>query len=112
MASRRAIVEDGAERMGQLDAAFGLTKAQNAEIISRWLLEAVKRGYKPAYARLEPFLTSVGRRKFLDPLYSALATTPEGKKLALAIYAKARPGYHPIAQATVDKILADTSDDN
>lgn len=94
------------ERMGELDAAFGLTNAQNAEIISRWLRESVNRGYKPAYARLEPFLTSVGRRKFLDPLYTALAATPEGKKLAAAIYAKARPGYHPIAQATVDKILA------
>ena len=99
------------ERMDALDAAFGLTKAQNAEIISRWLRESVNRGYQPAYGRLEPFLTSVGRRKFLDPLYSALAATPDGKKLALAIYAKARPGYHPIAQATVDKILKDASDD-
>jgi aminopeptidase N len=99
------------ERMGELDAAFGLTKAQNAEIISRWLQESVKRGYKPAYTRLEPFLTSVGRRKFLDPIYSALAATPEGKSIALEIYAKARPGYHPIAQATVDRILAESDND-
>jgi leukotriene A-4 hydrolase/aminopeptidase len=95
------------ERMADLDAAFALSQAQNAEIISRWLLESVKRGYQPAYARLEPFLTSVGRRKFLEPLYRALAATPDGKKLASEIYAKARPGYHPIAQATVDKILAE-----
>lgn len=95
------------ERMAELDAAFGLTQARNAEIVSRWLRESVNRGYKPAYARLEPFLTGVGRRKFLDPLYSALAATPEGKKLAVEIYAKARPGYHPIAQATVDRILAE-----
>jgi aminopeptidase N len=99
------------ERMGELDAAFGLTKAQNAEIISRWLQESVKRGYKPAYTRLEPFLTSVGRRKFLDPIYSALAATAEGKSIALEIYAKARPGYHPIAQATVDRILAESDND-
>jgi hypothetical protein len=94
-----------------LDAAFGLTKAQNAEVISRWLQESIKRGYKPAYTRLEPFLTTVGRRKFLEPIYTALAKTPEGKQLALGIYAKARPGYHPIAQATVDKILADSGSD-
>ena len=105
-------VDLSVERLAELDAAFGLTGAQNAEIISRWLLESVKRSYKPAYTRLEPFLTSVGRRKFLDPLYSALAATSDGKKLALEIYAKARPGYHPIAQTTVDKILADAADDD
>ena len=94
------------ERMAELDAAFELTEAQNAEIIARWLQESVERGYEPAYVRLEPFLTSVGRRKFLTPLYEAMVKTPEGKQRAAAIYEKARSGYHPIAQATVDQILA------
>jgi hypothetical protein len=31
--------------------------------------------------------------------------TPEGQKRARAIYAKARPRYHPIAQNAVDKIV-------
>jgi hypothetical protein len=31
--------------------------------------------------------------------------TPEGKARALAIYRKARPTYHPIAVAMVDKIV-------
>jgi leukotriene-A4 hydrolase len=35
-----------------------------------------------------------------------LVKTPEGRKRAEAIYAKARPGYHPIATGTVDRILA------
>ena len=30
---------------------------------------------------------------------------PDGKARAAAIYQKARPGYHPITQATVDGIL-------
>ena len=29
-----------------------------------------------------------------------------GRERARAIYAQARPGYHPIAQATIDKLLA------
>lgn len=98
-------------KMAELDKAFHLTQAQNAEIIARWLQESVQRGYEPAYARLEPFLTSVGRRKFLKPLYDALVATPEGKQRAAAIYAKARAGYHPIAQATVDQILAEARND-
>jgi leukotriene-A4 hydrolase len=94
------------ERMAELDAAFDLTQAQNAEIIARWLQESIERGYEPAFVRLEPFLTSVGRRKFLSPLYEALVKTPAGKERAVAIYEKARPGYHPIAQATIDQVLA------
>jgi hypothetical protein len=43
----------------------------------------------------------------LDPIYTALAATPDGKKIATDIYGKARAGYHPIAQATVDKILGE-----
>ncbi|WP_435007066.1 M1 family metallopeptidase [Tundrisphaera lichenicola] len=94
-----------AERMAELDAAFGLTDRGNAEIAAQWLQIAVKNGYQPADARLEAFLTSIGRRKFLMPLYRELIQTPEGKTRAAAIYAKARPFYHPIAVDSVDKLL-------
>ena len=50
-------------------------------------------------------LVSVGRRKFLRPLYAALAKTEAGRLRAMSIYRKARPGYHPIAVATIDEIL-------
>ncbi len=94
-----------AEQMRQLDTTFGLTASGNAEIADQWLLMAVRNGYEPAYARLEEFLTTVGRRKFLKPLYEELAKTPEGKERALRIYKKARSGYHPISQATIDEML-------
>jgi len=93
------------ERMTELDAAFELTQARNSEIAHQWLLESVRRGYRAADARVERFLIEVGRRKFLKPLYEALAETPEGKQRALSIYEKARPGYHPISSGTIDQIL-------
>ena len=93
------------DRMAELDAAFGLTGRGNAEIAAQWLLIAIRNGYRPADARLEAFLTSIGRRKFLMPLYRELIKTPEGKARALAIYARARPFYHPIAVESVDKLL-------
>src|SRR5687767_6164595 len=94
-----------AEKLAELDAAFRLTDAGNSEITNQWLLLAIASGYEPAHARLERFLTSMGRRKFLKPLYEELVKTPEGKARALAIYRKARPTYHPIAVTTVDKIV-------
>ncbi|MDQ5872197.1 MAG: M1 family metallopeptidase, partial [Acidobacteriota bacterium] len=93
------------EKLAELDGAFHLTDAGNSEITSQWLLLAITSGYEPAYPRLERFLTSMGRRKFLKPLYEELVKTPEGKARALAIYRKARPTYHPIAVTTVDKIV-------
>ena len=92
-------------RMEELDRTFGLTKRENAEIAAQWLLMAVRSGYHASDARLETFLTSIGRRKFLMPLYRELLKTPDGTNRAKAIYAKARPFYHPIAVESVDKLL-------
>jgi leukotriene A-4 hydrolase/aminopeptidase len=93
------------KQMKELDAAFGLTKIGNAEIAHVWLLAAVRNKYTPAYPRLEEYLTSIGRQKLIKPLYEELAKTPEGKQRAKSIFAKARAGYHPIAQASVGKIV-------
>ena len=94
-----------AERLAELDGAWNLTERGNAEIAAAWLECAVRAGYEPAYPRLESFLISIGRRKYLKPLFTALARTPEGKQRAMEIYSKSRAGYHPIAQGTIDEIL-------
>ncbi len=95
----------GAERMAELDREFNLTKRGNSEIAFQWLLMSIKNNYTAADARLEEFLTSIGRRKFVKPLFEELAKTPAGTKRANEIYTKARPGYHPITAASVDTIL-------
>jgi aminopeptidase N len=91
--------------LAELDRQWKFTQSGNSEIVAQWLLMAVRAGYAPAYERLEQFLTTVGRRKYVKPLYEALIKTPEGRARAEAIYRKARPAYHPITQATVDAIL-------
>lgn len=93
------------ERMAELDRAFGLTRAGNSEVVFAWLMQAVKSDYEPAYPRLEEFLSSMGRRKFLKPLYEELVKTKAGQERALRIYQKARPLYHPIATNSIDPIV-------
>lgn len=93
------------DQMQQLDQAFGLTKIGNAEIAHVWLLTSIRNKYDPADARLEEYLTSIGRQKLIRPLYEELVKTPEGKQRAIMIFEKARPGYHPIAAAAVEKIV-------
>ncbi|HEX5082222.1 MAG TPA: M1 family metallopeptidase [Blastocatellia bacterium] len=94
-----------ANQLKELDRAFGLTKIGNAEIAHQWLLISIRNNYETAYPRLEEYLTSIGRQKLIKPLYEELVKTPAGKERALKIYARARPGYHPIAQTSVDKIV-------
>ncbi len=91
--------------METLDRIFHLTATGNNEILAQWLLMAVRNSDEQAYSRLEDFLTNVGRRRYLPPIYEELAKTPGGRKLAAAIYAKARAGYHPITQMTLDQIV-------
>jgi leukotriene A-4 hydrolase/aminopeptidase len=95
----------GAEKMADLDKAFNFTKTGNSEIAFQWLLMSIKNTYSTADARLEEFLTTIGRRKFVKPLFEELVKTPEGKARAIEIYKKARPGYHPITQSSVDAVL-------
>lgn len=93
------------EKMKELDTSFHLTRSNNVEIAHQWLLMAISSQYKVAYPRLREFLTSTGRRKLIAPLYQELAKTPEGRQDAQEIYSQARLTYHPIAVASVDKIL-------
>lgn len=94
-----------AEQMAELDAAHALTESTNAEIVGQWLVLAAANRYEPAYSRMETFLITVGRRKFLTPIYRALVQTEDGKAQAREIYAKARDGYHAISRGTLDGIV-------
>jgi leukotriene-A4 hydrolase len=94
----------GQTRLGELDRSFALTRSENQEILAQWLEVCVLHGYGDADARLEQFLTTIGRRKFLLPLYRALLTVGR-KDDARRIYATARPGYHPITQTSLDDML-------
>ncbi len=93
------------EKMGELDEAFHLTRSGNSEIAHQWLLMAIRNRYEAAYPRLEEYLTTIGRRKLIKPLYEELVKTPEGQERARNIYQKARPSYHPISVETIDKIV-------
>lgn len=93
------------KQMAELDQAFGLTKSGNSEIAFQWLVMAIRNNYEPAYSRLEEFLMTIGRRKFIKPLYEELAKTEAGKERAMRVYRRARPSYHPIAVASIDEVL-------
>jgi leukotriene-A4 hydrolase len=99
-------------RMKELDDTFDLTNSGNSEIAVLWFLMAINNQYTAAYPQMESFLNSVGRRKFIMPLYQALMQTEAGKQMAMAIYKKSRQNYHPVATGSVDELLQWKEHDN
>ncbi len=94
------------EQLAALDAAFQFTGTPNGEIAQRWYPLAVRSGYTQAFDAMAAFMQRVGRRKLIMPIYEALVKTPEGLKFAEDVFAKARPGYHPITTGSVEATLA------
>lgn len=93
------------KQLAELDAAFDFTHSGNAEILAAWFPHTIAAGYAPADEAVRQFLTRVGRRKFLTPLYKALRATPGGAARARHIYAEARPNYHAVATSTLDGVV-------
>jgi hypothetical protein len=91
--------------LADLDEKFKLTESGNSEILAKWFQMAIKSDYEKAYPAMEKFLTSVGRRKFLVPIYTALLKNEKTKALAKEIYTKARPNYHFVAVNTLDEMM-------
>jgi len=95
-----------AAQLKELDQAFGLGKSGNNEVAFRFYRAAINAGYRDIRAPLNAFLMSVGRQKFVVPLYTALRKNPQDKAWAEGVYKKARERYHPATQKSVDKQMA------
>jgi aminopeptidase N len=93
-------------RIQQIDAAWHLTGTPNAEIGMRWYTHAIAAGDKAVWPAAADHMTRIGRLYLTLPLYQALVTTPEGLTYAEKVYAKAKPGYHPLTQQAVEAIFA------
>jgi len=91
--------------MADLDRRFALTTSGNAEILCVWLRLSIQHEYEAANGALRQFLTNIGRRKFLTPLYKELMKTPTGQTNAREIYRTARGRYHYVARGTIDGIV-------
>jgi hypothetical protein len=93
-------------KLAELERTFGLANEGNSEITFAWLQLAIKNRYDPAKPTAERFLLSQGRRKFVLPLFTNLMKQGEwGRPFAQALYARARPGYHPVTYTSVDAVV-------
>ncbi len=87
----------------QLDATYQLTNSTNYEVLVSWLALALRCGYLDVIPRVEEVLASVGRMKYLRPLYTALRDVDRVR--ATSVFAANRASYHPIGRQMVAGLL-------
>jgi len=97
-----------AAKLKELDRAFGLAKSSNNEIAFRFYRASINAGHRDVRESINSFLMSVGRQRFVVPLYAALRKNAEDKAWAEAVYKRARERYHPATQKSVDKEMNKT----
>lgn len=100
-------IDEGSDplELANLGNLYGLNTSGNSEIVAIWLEKNIRMGRtKLVMTQLEDFLTKVGRRKFLSPLYRALIESGN-KDIAIAIFNKAGDNYHAIAFNSIAKMI-------
>ena len=93
-----------ADRLAALDQGLLLARAGNNELRYAFLKLAVDNQFDPAVPALDEFLGSLGRGKFVRPLYTSLSKSAWGKPIGTRLYAKYRGRYHPLVTRDVDKM--------
>jgi hypothetical protein len=93
------------QRLGELDSAFALSAAPNAEVLFAWLRLATRSRYEAALPALRRFVSVQGRGKFVIPLYRELMATSQGQDEARRLYAATRPRYHALVTTALDAIV-------
>ncbi len=92
--------------MEAIDERFHLSERKNAEVAFEWYMLGLKCQYTTVFPYMEQFLLSVGRRKFVLPLYEQILKTQENAlDMVSSIFYGASPGYHSVTRKSVTELL-------
>lgn len=104
----RELPEDiSPERMALVDKHLNFKGCGNSEIMAEWYVLGIHSGYKAIRPDMERFLTKVGRRKYLEPIYESLAQSShtDDRKWAKSVFNKVKGNYHSVSRNTIEAIL-------
>ena len=93
------------ERLALIDEKLRFHNWGNAEVATEWYVLGINSNYTVIRPDIEKFISKVGRRKFLLPIYTAANNNPESKQWGLEVYKRYRNNYHPVSIATMDDLL-------
>jgi len=90
--------------IARIDADYNLTHTVDPECKQRWLPMGILNNYAPALEPAHAFISSMGRLKYLNPVYLALINSGQ-KDLAIQWFKENEGFYHPLAVSSLKKML-------
>ncbi|KAI8894300.1 peptidase family M1-domain-containing protein, partial [Globomyces pollinis-pini] len=89
--------------MDQLEKAYNLNDYKNCEIKFSWQMLCLKFNAQFIVPHVIDFVTSMGRMKYVRPLYKSLYRSKGGSDVAVKTFQSHRQFYHPICASLVAK---------
>ena len=89
-----------------LDATFNFSTWGNSEVMAEWFVLNIHRENRIIRPAIEKFISKVGRRKYLLPIYKALASNPEDKLWAKKVFDNSKAYYHAVSRNSIAKLFA------
>jgi hypothetical protein len=91
-------------RLDQMDRYAQFSDANN-ELKFEWFLLNIRKENRSIRPKLRTFLIETGRRKYILPLYRALAVHPEDKEWARSVFKEAQGGYHSVSRNSISAVF-------
>ena len=93
-------------KLQYLDATFNFSTWGNSEVMAEWFVLNIHRENRIIRPAIEKFISKVGRRKYLLPIYKALASNPEDKLWAKKVFDNSKAYYHAVSRNSIAKLFA------
>jgi leukotriene-A4 hydrolase len=93
--------------LAKIDADLNVTYDRNPEVGQRWFPMAVQQGYQPAMERAKNYTQSIGRQKYIIPVYTALVRNGL-RQTAFEWYNERKDFYHPLTARKIRNIIFST----
>ena len=88
----------------RIDADYNCTGDIDPEVKQRWYPTGLSLFYDPVYDPAHEWISSMGRSKYLSPVYASLEDSGQ-HDLGVQWYDENKDFYHPVAATTVSEIL-------
>ncbi|MEN9972597.1 MAG: hypothetical protein RIS20_944 [Bacteroidota bacterium] len=96
-------------KMHEIDRYLHFSHSGNSELLTEWFILSANCGYVPSNKNeISAFLSKVGRRKYLMPIYEALLMNKSTRQFALRTFNQTKANYHAVSRKSIEELIKET----
>jgi len=96
-------------KMKEIDRYLRFSFSGNSELLTEWFILSANNCYAQTNKhQIALFLTKVGRRKYLMPIYEALLLNRSTRNFAIQTFQDAKENYHAVSRKSIEALLVET----